>query len=67
METTLPHASRVGREKTPREKNHLLVLPGTEGMSEYRDRRFHLIAALKGSPLIIFVGLATGCLAALLA
>ncbi|MFC9221463.1 hypothetical protein ACFT8W_11895 [Streptomyces hygroscopicus] len=41
----------------------LLVLPGTEGMREYRDLRFHLIAALKGSPLIIFVGLATGGLA----
>lgn len=38
----------------------LLVLPGTEGMKEYRDLRFHLVAAAKGSPLIIIVGLVTG-------
>jgi hypothetical protein len=44
----------------------LLVLPGTEGMKEYRDLRFHLVAAAKGSPLIIIVGLATGSIAALL-
>ncbi|GHG78735.1 hypothetical protein GCM10018779_58890 [Streptomyces griseocarneus] len=45
----------------------LLVLPGTEGMAEYRDLRFHLSAALKGSPLIIVVGLLTGGIAALIA
>jgi len=45
----------------------LLVLPGTEGMAEYRDLRFHLGAALKGSPLIIVVGLLTGGIAALIA
>ncbi|MFD7858757.1 hypothetical protein ACFV6B_31430 [Streptomyces microflavus] len=44
----------------------LLVLPGTEGMAEYRDLRFHLDAALKGSPLIIVVGLLTGGIAALI-
>ncbi|MFD5905888.1 hypothetical protein ACFWHG_30980 [Streptomyces microflavus] len=44
----------------------LLVLPGTEGMAEYRDLRFHLDAALKGSPLIIAVGLLTGGIAALI-
>lgn len=38
----------------------LLVLPGTEGMAEYRDLRHHLSTALKGSPLIIIVGLVTG-------
>ncbi|WP_242909616.1 hypothetical protein [Actinomadura terrae] len=46
---------------------HLLVLPGTEGMAEYRDLRFHLDAAIKGSPLIVVVGLVTGALAALIA
>ncbi|MBT2214133.1 hypothetical protein [Actinomadura sp. NEAU-AAG7] len=45
----------------------LLVLPGTEGMAEYRDLRFHLTAAIKGSPLIAVVGLVTGGVAALLA
>ncbi|KUL38896.1 hypothetical protein ADL22_16740 [Streptomyces sp. NRRL F-4489] len=45
----------------------LLVLPGTEGMAEYRDLRFHLTAALKGSPLILAVGLLTGGIAALIA
>ena len=45
----------------------LLVLPGTEGMAEYRDLRFHLDAALKGSPLIVLVGLVTGGIATLLA
>ncbi|MFG2891172.1 hypothetical protein [Streptomyces sp. NPDC048248] len=43
----------------------LLVLPGTEGMAEYRDLRFHLSAALKGSPLIVVVGLLTGGICAL--
>jgi hypothetical protein len=43
----------------------LLVLPGTEGMAEYRDLRFHLVAALKGSPLIVVVGLLTGGIATL--
>ncbi|MGW2050265.1 hypothetical protein ACWCPF_34595 [Streptomyces sp. NPDC001858] len=43
----------------------LLVLPGTEGMPEYGDMGFHLIAALKGSPLIIVVGLVAGGLAVL--
>ncbi|MFF9508382.1 hypothetical protein ACF1BU_24755 [Streptomyces sp. NPDC014724] len=38
----------------------LLVLPGTEAMVEHRDLRYHLSAALKGSPLIIIVGLVTG-------
>lgn len=38
----------------------LLVLPGTDDMAEYRGLRFHLGAALKGSPLIIVVGLLTG-------
>ncbi|MDT0429223.1 hypothetical protein [Streptomyces salyersiae] len=41
----------------------LLVLPGTEGMADYGDLCFHLIAALKGSPLIIVVGLLTGGIA----
>jgi hypothetical protein len=45
----------------------LLVLPGTEGMAEYRDLRFHLAAAVKGSPLIVIVGLVVGAIAALLA
>ncbi|GIG68456.1 hypothetical protein [Phytomonospora endophytica] len=45
----------------------LLVLPGTEDMAEYGDLRFHLVAALKGSPLIVVVGLVTGGLAALFA
>ncbi|WP_282791653.1 hypothetical protein [Streptomyces sp. CC224B] len=45
----------------------LLVLPGTEGMPDYRDLRFHLDAALKGTPLILAVGLLTGGVAALLA
>ncbi|MFB7527423.1 hypothetical protein ACFC0C_04070 [Streptomyces sp. NPDC056178] len=43
----------------------LLVLPGTEDMAEYRDLRSHLSAALKGSPLIIIVGLVTGGASAL--
>ncbi|MGW1786853.1 hypothetical protein ACWCQQ_48550 [Streptomyces sp. NPDC002143] len=42
----------------------LLVLPGTEGMPEYRDMGFHLIAALKGSPLIVIIGLVAGSLGA---
>ncbi|MFC5749884.1 hypothetical protein [Actinomadura rugatobispora] len=45
----------------------VLVLPGTEGMAEYRDLRFHLVAAAKGSPLIPAVGLVTGGAAALIA
>ncbi|MGW5413469.1 hypothetical protein [Actinomadura geliboluensis] len=45
----------------------LLALPGTEGMAEYRDLRFHLDAAVKGSPLIVVVGLVTGSIAALIA
>ncbi|MEU7484471.1 hypothetical protein [Streptomyces sp. NPDC042319] len=45
----------------------LLALPGTEGMPEYRDMRFHLHAALKGSPLILIVGLLTGGASALIA
>ncbi|MFF9899684.1 hypothetical protein [Streptomyces longispororuber] len=45
----------------------LLVLPGTEGMAEYRDLRFHLDAALKGTPLILVVGLLTGGVATLIA
>ncbi|WP_433325277.1 hypothetical protein [Spirillospora sp. CA-294931] len=45
----------------------LLVLPGTEGMKEYRDLRFHLVAALKGSPAIAVVGLVTATVATLLA
>ncbi|MFJ1596617.1 hypothetical protein [Streptomyces sp. NPDC088261] len=45
----------------------LLVLPGTEDMPEYRDLRFHLAAALKGSPLIVVVGLLTGGIATLIA
>lgn len=45
----------------------LLVLPGTEGMAEYRDLRFHLVAAVKGSPLILVVGVVVGGLAALIA
>lgn len=45
----------------------LLVLPGTEGMPEYRDLRFHATAALKGSPLIVVVGLVTGGIAAAIA
>ncbi|MFF8285584.1 hypothetical protein ACF06W_23075 [Streptomyces albus] len=44
----------------------LLVLPGTEGMAEYRDLRFHLHAALKGSPLILVVGLLAGGTTALI-
>ena len=36
-------------------------------MAEYRDLRFHLSAALKGSPLIIVVGLIAGGIAALIA
>ncbi|WP_219463573.1 hypothetical protein [Nonomuraea rhizosphaerae] len=44
----------------------LLTLPGTEGMPEYRDLRFHAVAALKGSPLIPIVGLLTGAIAAAL-
>ncbi|MBB4930626.1 hypothetical protein F4561_001446 [Lipingzhangella halophila] len=43
----------------------LLVLPGTEGMKEYRDLRFHALAAIRGSPLIAVVGLATGGIATL--
>ncbi|OUC91600.1 hypothetical protein [Streptosporangium minutum] len=38
----------------------LMTLPGTEGMKEYRDLRFHLVQGLKGSPLILVVGLAAG-------
>ncbi|MEV0383651.1 hypothetical protein [Nonomuraea sp. NPDC050643] len=38
----------------------LMVLPGTEGMKEYRDLRFHAVEALKGSPLILVVGLVAG-------
>lgn len=45
----------------------LLVLPGTEGMAEYRDLRFHLGAALKGAPLIVVVGLVAGGVSALVA
>lgn len=45
----------------------LLVLPGTEGMEEYRDLRFHAVAALKGAPLVVVVALVAGGLAALLA
>ncbi|QES38666.1 hypothetical protein DEJ48_39470 [Streptomyces venezuelae] len=45
----------------------LLILPGTEGMPEYGDMGFHLGAALKGSPLIIVVGLVTGGLTTLFA
>ncbi|MFI1676256.1 hypothetical protein [Streptomyces sp. NPDC020607] len=43
----------------------LLVLPGTEDMAEYGDMGFHLNAALKGSPLIVVVGLVTGGIATL--
>ncbi|MFJ6569952.1 hypothetical protein ACIQNU_21275 [Streptomyces sp. NPDC091292] len=45
----------------------LLALPGTEGMPEYRDLRFHLGAAVKGSPLIVVVGLLAGGIATLIA
>ncbi|MFE2869451.1 hypothetical protein [Embleya sp. NPDC059259] len=45
----------------------LLTLPGTEGMSEYRDLRFHLVAALKGSPLIVVMGVLGGGIATLVA
>ncbi|MEU6712795.1 hypothetical protein ABZ897_15045 [Nonomuraea sp. NPDC046802] len=38
----------------------VMVLPGTEGMPEYRDLTFHAVAALKGSPLIVVVGLVAG-------
>ncbi|MEV0612924.1 hypothetical protein AB0I81_06330 [Nonomuraea sp. NPDC050404] len=38
----------------------IMVLPGTEGMKEYRDLRFHAVAALKGSPLILVVALVAG-------
>ncbi|MER5997761.1 hypothetical protein ABT120_04255 [Nonomuraea angiospora] len=38
----------------------LLVLPGTEGMPEYRDLGFHAVEALKGGPLVVVVGLAVG-------
>ncbi|GAA3093527.1 hypothetical protein GCM10017600_80350 [Streptosporangium carneum] len=38
----------------------LLALPGTEGMEEYRDLRFHAVAAAKGSPLIVVVGVVVG-------
>ncbi|SEG24828.1 hypothetical protein SAMN05444920_102336 [Nonomuraea solani] len=38
----------------------LMVLPGTEGMKEYRDLCFHAVEALKGSPLILVVGLVAG-------
>ncbi|MET7327184.1 hypothetical protein [Nonomuraea sp. NPDC005650] len=44
----------------------LLVLPGTEGMPEYRDLGFHAVAALKGSPLIVVAGLAVGGVVALI-
>jgi hypothetical protein len=44
----------------------LLTIPGTEGMKEYRDLRFHCTAALKGSPLIPVAGLLTGATTALL-
>lgn len=43
----------------------LLIPPGTEDMKEYRDLRFHLVAAAKGSPLIGIVGLIAGGIAAL--
>ncbi|MFI1380270.1 hypothetical protein [Embleya sp. NPDC020886] len=45
----------------------LLTLPGTEGMGEYRDLRFHLVAALKGSPLIVVMGVLGGGIATLVA
>ena len=38
----------------------LMILPGTAGMREYRDLRFHLVQALKGSPLILVVGVIAG-------
>jgi hypothetical protein len=38
----------------------IMVLPGTEGMKEYRDLAFHAVAALKGSPLILVAGLVAG-------
>lgn len=41
------------------------MLPGTEGMSEYRDLGFHTVEALKGSPLVVVVGLAAGGVVAL--
>ncbi|TMS00545.1 hypothetical protein [Nonomuraea basaltis] len=37
-----------------------MVLPGTEGMPEYRDLKFHLVEGAKGSPLIVVVGLVAG-------
>jgi hypothetical protein len=43
----------------------LMVLPGTEGMPEYRDLGFHAVATLKGSPLVVVVGLAVGGVVAL--
>ncbi|MEE1792159.1 hypothetical protein PUR28_15495 [Streptomyces sp. BE308] len=43
----------------------LLLLPGTEDMADYGDLRFHLGAAVKGSPLIVVVGLLAGGIAAL--
>ncbi|MCP2169741.1 hypothetical protein [Goodfellowiella coeruleoviolacea] len=38
----------------------VFTLPGTEGMAEYRDLRFHAVAALRGSPLIVVAGLLLG-------
>lgn len=34
--------------------------PAPRGMAEYGDLRFHLGAAVKGSPMIVVVGLVTG-------
>ncbi|WP_157529819.1 hypothetical protein [Microtetraspora niveoalba] len=41
------------------------MLPGAEGMAEYRDLGFHAVEALKGSPLIVVVGPAVGDVVAL--
>lgn len=43
----------------------LLLLPGTEDMADYGDLRFHFGAAVKGSPLIVVVGLLAGGIATL--
>jgi hypothetical protein len=43
-----------------------LVIPGTEGMVEYKDYKFHFRGFLVGTGLSIFAGLIIGALVLLL-
>lgn len=43
---------------------HIVVLPGTEGMAEYRDWRFHMVGFAKGTVMMSVLAVVTAAVVA---